>query len=188
MDFRNIIVTEVSGLNERGKPKSYIFLDKIPKDLIDTFTTKVKNSGVSLDNFTVSISSWDGGEVFNISKGAPLSEGYYAYLELELREMFQGFTEEGDVILSEDYFFVAHFWFQGVAVCIELPKEDLNIETSMVREKLKEEGLDSQICKSVNDRPNLSFKQTTQTFTTDEEIFKFINEIQSDDYVRNIIT
>lgn len=188
MDFRNIIVTEVSGLNERGKPRSYLFLDKIPKDLIDTFITKVKNSNVSLDNFTVSISSNDGSEVFNVSKGAPLSEGYYAYLELELRGMFQGFTEEVDVILSEDYFFVAHFWFQGVAVCIELSKEDFNIDANKVKDKLKECGFDTQICKSVVDRSNPSFKQSTQPFTTEEDVFKFVRDIQSDDYVRNIIT
>ena len=102
--------------------------------------------------------------------------------------MFKGFDEDGKMLLSKDYLFVAHFWFQGVAVCIALPPEDVNINIKQVKRNLRKRGIESKSYKKVDKTSEDYYPQITRPFTKERDTLKFLNEIQSDDYVRNIIT
>ncbi len=188
MDFRNIIVSNVDVKGNKGKPNSYLFLDKIPIDLYKLLYIKTLTSEVTLDNFTVSISDKDGRNTFNVNQGGAISEDFYAYLELEFRGMLDHITPEGNLTLSEDYTVVAHFWFQDTAVCIAL--EDHDIVLKDIKKKLQTNNVkvSKNIVKGVSNNKPEYFPEVTKYFTKRSDSEKFHTELEGEDYQVNIVT
>lgn len=189
MDCRNINVFERGLDNLRTKPQAYIFLDKIPPETYQDILQTIKEEDISLDNFSVSLSTEDGSEVFKLTSERGRGKGYFGILELELRGAFLSY-DGGVLKINPNAIPVCHCVLDDFAVCI--------VETGLLDKVTfedikhyveKELGVTVEFQEVESDHiHNGMFPQVTKFFTKTRELESFYKELSKEDRVRNIIT